>query len=311
MRRTFDFRRLSAGLARPGADTRSWICTARVDDDSDAIRWEPPCGWIVDVHITSGELAGHEAPLPCRVGQESGGDGSGDIVPPNLGCEVLILVTDGDPNANPVIIAYLFNGDGCEPPSIVNLFPVVEAVAQGTRYQVSKGNFEGEYQGSWRLGAAGGIVLIAPLVTLAGGVALGGTPPLPAPVLGPLGTSLPIPAADGFPILEIDDSVQLLPPAESYVRGDKFKGDLENFLDGLSTYVGAVGTTFAGIGVAGGALSAAALAVPLLVTLSPGFLALQTAAVLMVGPTTAMQAAIAAFKTGITEGMLSSKIRGD
>jgi hypothetical protein len=120
-----DFGRMREGLRGPGIDTRVWIAMARVDDDPDAIRYSPPdgedgaVGWIVDVTFQGGPLD-QDGPVPCRVGASFAGDGALRSDPPSRGCEVAVLIPEGDPNASPTIIAQLSNDDGCPVPGEVN-----------------------------------------------------------------------------------------------------------------------------------------------------------------------------------------------
>lgn len=324
IRKRFDLGRLRIATAGPGSDTRTWVATARIDDDPEAIRFEPPCGWIVDITFTSGDLV-EEGPVPCRVSMSMGGEGAGVLQPPALGCEVLVLVTDGDPNANPVIVGYLDNGDGCGPPSIIGGFPVIEQTAQGTTYVASPGNLEAEYLGSARIQAVQGASITAPAIALAGGVSLGGPPAPPAPVLGPLGGA---PTAEGlaaqaaaeaaaalpateFPIFEVDDVGPLdSAPEQSYVRGDQFASDLDAFSGDLATFLTATGVVQAGWAV----YLAGFAGLP-----DVPFLPLKTLALVLLPlvtqwglDITAMNAGVTTFRATLVPGtMLSEKMRGD
>lgn len=320
IRKRFDLGRLRVAAAGPGSDTRTWVTTARVDDDPEAISFEPDVGWVVDVTFIGGDLA-EEGPVPCRVAMGFGGEESGILEPPALGCEVIVVVPDGDPNANPIIVGYLDNGDGCGPPETVFGFPVTEQTAQGTTYVASKGNLEAEYQGSARVQGLQGVTIAAPAIALAGAVGLGGPPAPPAPVLGPLGKE---PTAEGlaaqvaaeaavateFPVLETDEGPLSAPPAESYVRGDQFAADAGSFLDSLGTWVGTVGA----MATAGAAASATLVTASVgpLAPLVPGFTALGAAFTPVIASSATAQAAIVTFRATLVPGiMLSEKIRGD
>ncbi len=129
-RRTIDVGRLREAMSAPGADPRSWVVLARVDDDPDAIRWEPGTGWLVDVTVGSGELAGEDM-IVCRVGSGLGGT-SHESRPVPRGAEVVVVFPAGDPNVSPVIIDYVHNPTDSAVPSEVNGTPVDEARALST-----------------------------------------------------------------------------------------------------------------------------------------------------------------------------------
>lgn len=295
IRKRFDLGRLRVATAGPGSDPRTWVTTARVDDDPDAITFDADVGWIVDVTFIGGDLA-EEGPVPCRVAMPFGGDGFGVLEPPALGCEVQVLVNDGDPNANPVIIGYLDNSDGCGPPVLVAGFPVTELTATGTHYLKSPHNTEAEYAGSARLQADEGATVIAPVVTVAGSLEAGGPPQPPAGVVSPVTT---------HPVFQVDESPLPFAPAESYVRGDQHAADLDAFLNGLSVFVTGTQVMHAGWVTFITALAA----IPILSVPAGAFLPIVTAW----GPNlVALQVTIATFRATLVPGsMLSTKIRGD
>ena len=117
-RRNFDMGRIREAMRGPGADTRVWVATARIDGDEDAREWDPELGWLVDVTFYGGALD-QEGPVPCKLGAAFAQNGGTKADPPGLGCEVLVAITDGDGNSNPVIVARMHNGGGCKPPSTV------------------------------------------------------------------------------------------------------------------------------------------------------------------------------------------------
>ena len=128
IRRTIDYGRLREAIAGPGADTRVWSVVGRVDDDPDAIRWESGVGWLVDVTLQGGPLD-QEGPVVCRVASPFSGGGVTRSDPPARGCEVQIVLMEGDPNVAPVIVGYTHNNDGCQAPTSVNGEQITEALA--------------------------------------------------------------------------------------------------------------------------------------------------------------------------------------
>jgi len=128
LRAVLDVGRLASLLAGPGSDTRNWLAIARVDDDPDAVRWEPGYGWIVDISFTSGELSG-EGPFAARVGSPLGGAESGAQAPIPPGSEVLVAIVDGSPNVQCVVLLCLHNPLDQPFPSTVQGESVTEALA--------------------------------------------------------------------------------------------------------------------------------------------------------------------------------------
>ncbi len=295
IRKRFDLGRLRVATAGPGSDPRTWVTTARVDDDPEAISFEEDVGWVVDVTFVGGDLA-EEGPVPCRVAMSFGGDGAGELEPPALGCEVIVVVSEGDPNANPVIVGYLDNGDGCGPPAEVAGFPVSELTAARTHYVASPHNLEAQYAGSWRVQGEQGATLIAPVVTIAGALEAGGPPQPPDGVDAPTTT---------FPAFRVDESPLGAAPAESYVRGDQFAGDLDAFLASVSTFVTGTQTVQSGWATFIGALAV----IPETSVPAGVFLPIVTAWAVDLAT---LQTAIATFRATLVPGtMLSEKIRGD
>lgn len=162
-RRTFDMGRLREALRGPGADTRVWIATARVDDDPDAVVWDDQIGWLVDVTFYGGPLD-QEGPVPCRLGGAFSQEGGTKSDPPGAGCEVLVAITDGNPNSNPVIVARLHN-TGCNVPTEVNGDPIDEAKAKATHIVVTPHSTDQEYGGTLRISATQ-MAFLADLVEL-------------------------------------------------------------------------------------------------------------------------------------------------
>jgi len=128
IRGVLDIGRLAALLAGPGSDTRSWIAMARVDDDPDAVRFDDGYGWIVDITFVSGELSG-EGPVTARVLSPFGGADNGMQPPVSRNTEVVVAITDGDPNTQCVIIGCLHNPENSAFPATVNGETVNEAYA--------------------------------------------------------------------------------------------------------------------------------------------------------------------------------------
>lgn len=127
---SIDFGRLREALSGPGADPRTWNAIARVDDDEDAIQWIDNVGWVVDVTFVSGPLGGF-GPCPCRVMSMFGAPGEASLCPVSRGAEVVVMVTDGSPLVQPVILGYLHNPT-IPLPTSVNGEAVTEAYAQDT-----------------------------------------------------------------------------------------------------------------------------------------------------------------------------------
>lgn len=129
IRRAPDQGRIAAGLRGPGIDTRTWLAKARVDDDPDAIRWaggdtdDGAKGWLVDVTFVSGPLL-NVGPVVCRMMTMGG-----RVEPIARGAVVVVELTEGSPNAEPVIVGQLFAPDQ-PPPQTVNGDTIVETDAQ-------------------------------------------------------------------------------------------------------------------------------------------------------------------------------------
>ena len=129
IRRAPDQGRIAAALRGPGNDTRTWLAKARVDDDPDAIRWaggdtdDGAKGWLVDVTFVSGPLL-NVGPVVCRMMTMGG-----RVEPIARGAVVVVELTEGSPNAEPVIVGQLFAPDQ-PPPQTVNGDTIVETDAQ-------------------------------------------------------------------------------------------------------------------------------------------------------------------------------------
>lgn len=129
IRRHFDTGRLRRAIAGPGADPRSWLFTARVDTDEDAVRWEADYGWIADVTVTGGELDG-EGPIPCRVPVPFVDSGQGSSAPIKGGALVAVLLTEADLNGFASIVGFYWTPD-IKPPTTVNNETVDEQFGEG------------------------------------------------------------------------------------------------------------------------------------------------------------------------------------
>ena len=187
-RASVDFERLAQRLGFPGIDPRNWIALGRVDADPDAVTWETPRGWLVDVTFTTGALAGLPA-VPCRVATSFAEGGGTRSDPPQQDCEVIVAVPSGDTNDTPVILAFLHNGDGCEVPEQVNDSTINEALLLNTHVVKSPHAAEEQYDGARRVAAGADHTLeaSATLRALAAAIHLGGsftTPPTEAALLG-------------------------------------------------------------------------------------------------------------------------------
>lgn len=129
IRRAPDIGRIGQATRAPGNDTRTWIAKARVDDDPDAIRWaggdtdDGPKGWLVDVTFVSGPLT-NVGPVVCRLMTMGG-----RVEPIARGALVVVELSEGSPNAEPVIVGQLFTPDQ-PPPQTVNGDTIVETDAQ-------------------------------------------------------------------------------------------------------------------------------------------------------------------------------------
>jgi hypothetical protein len=106
-------------------DPRAWACTARIDDDPDAIRWHATLGWLCDLTVVAGPLAGQAIPLACSPSRDT----HDAHHPPARGRLVAVLLPTGDPNDGGVITGYL-NSTGEDPaPTTINGDRIVEANA--------------------------------------------------------------------------------------------------------------------------------------------------------------------------------------
>lgn len=201
MRKRFDVQRMAEAVKRPGIDPRTWVVTARVDNDPDSISYDEELGWLVDVTFTGGELDG-EGPVVARVAQSVASKGNTKIEPVVRDCEVQVVINEGDPNGNVVITGQLHNGGGCEPPATVNELPIDEALALVTHIVRTTFSVEEEYGASRRVQA----LLLQHL--MAQQIFLGGTP--------------------------------LVPPTQPVIKGGQYTGGELAFLTALETWTVAV-----------------------------------------------------------------------
>ncbi len=168
--------RLREAIRGPGADTRVWLATARIDDDPDAISFDPEIGWIVDVTFYGGPLDGEDE-VPCRLGEAFAQQFATKSDPPGIGCEVLVAITDGDANSNPVIVARMHNAGGCQPPPLVNLTPITEGYALANHIVVTPHGADEQYGGDRRVTAPVQLLEAQTVAQLAApSIQLGGTP---------------------------------------------------------------------------------------------------------------------------------------
>lgn len=184
-RRNFDMGRLRDAIRGPGADTRVWTATARIDDDPDAISFVPGLGWIVDVTFYGGPLD-QEGPVPCKMGESFAQQFATKSDPPGRGCEVLVEIPDGDANSNPVIVARMHNEGGCEVPLLVNLTPITEDYALANHIVVTPHGADEQYGGDRRVTAPSQLLeaetvvqMIAPTIFIGGTAATPLTPAIP------------------------------------------------------------------------------------------------------------------------------------
>lgn len=158
--------RLREGLSAPGADPRSWVLVARVDDADDAIRWDAALGWLVDVTITGGELDG-EGPIACRVLSPFGAPGQGSFCPVARAQPVALVVPEGNPNIGPLIVGTLPALDDAEVPTSVVGESIDDALAKASFLIRSSADFLAEYGDLWHVKASDTATLEAPNVRLA------------------------------------------------------------------------------------------------------------------------------------------------
>ncbi len=136
-RRTPDVRRLAAAMRAPGNDPRTWLSAGRIDQDGDAIHFDPGVGWMVDVTFYGSGLEDDEG-RPCRVaGLGAPGQGRGEYIPPTPGAELLVAVTAGDVEAGPVVVGYLTNEEDGHPPSTINGLNIEADLSSSTLTEVS------------------------------------------------------------------------------------------------------------------------------------------------------------------------------
>ena len=181
IRRRIDLGRLREAMSGPGADPRTWIALARVDDDADAVRWDEHLGWVADVTFVGGGLDG-EGPVPCRVAWSYAGPSAGRSEPVERGVLCVVALPEGDPNAQPVIVGMLSVPEHSAPADVLG-GSITETLALGTHLLRSAhdiaehvdGNAERRAEGDNTLRAAGDAVvdaggtahLLGPLVRLA------------------------------------------------------------------------------------------------------------------------------------------------
>lgn len=113
--RKLDPGRIREASRGPGADPRTWVNLARVDDDPDAIRWDDTLGWLVDVTCLGGSLDG-EGPIVCRVALSFAQPDGARVEPVDRGALVVLVFPGGDPNEEPTILGQLHT-NGRTPPS--------------------------------------------------------------------------------------------------------------------------------------------------------------------------------------------------
>lgn len=233
IRTRFDVRRMAEAVKSPGIDPRTWTTTGRVDDDEDAIRWDAKLGWLIDVTFTGGDLD-QEGPVVCRVASHVASQGNGRIEPVERDCEVIVVVTEGDPNSNPVIIGQIFNGGGCEAPTQVNDKTIDEALALVTQIVRSAYAVEEEYDGDRNVTSNENQHLKAVLAML-----LEGITSATVKSGGPIGlvTSGLIGTPDGTISLGGTETVK---PTEQVIKGTEYVAAEAVFLTALNVWTAAV-----------------------------------------------------------------------
>ena len=208
-RPTIDVQRLGEAVSRPGIDPRTWTSAGRIDNDPDAVRFDPGVGWIVDVAFYGSALEGDNE-APCRVLSQGAGDGFGEYYPPPVGAEVLVEFPGGDPELGAVVTGYLTNEGDAKPPTTVNGLPLAaEALAStllaispyDTEFKVSPHHRREEYALDRHVQARNQII-----------------------------------EASGTLKLALRDA------AQSYVRGERFVQALNGWIDAVSSFIQANAT---------------------------------------------------------------------
>lgn len=138
---------------------------ARVDDADDAVRWDPPRGWLVDVTVVGGALDG-EGPIPCRVAWAYAGSDAGTSEPVERGVLVACVLPEANLNGSPVIVGVLPTPDMAAPTS-VNGEDIDADFAKATHFRVSPRNYEAQYGSKWRTKVTDEAKLLAQALKLA------------------------------------------------------------------------------------------------------------------------------------------------
>lgn len=144
-RTTFDPGRLASLVARPGIDPRRWVILARVKQ----VAYVARRGYLADLE---GIPLGEE--FTAQVGAGYAGNGFGGYAGPKVDDLVVVLFTEGDPSALPVIVTRLWNGadpppsDGSDEENEVPTDDVLLRVAPGDNLRV-------------RVSGGGGVTVIA------------------------------------------------------------------------------------------------------------------------------------------------------
>lgn len=113
-----DVERIGEAISRPGIDPRTWVATARVDNDPDAFYFDEDVGWIIDATVNGGSI--HGSLVACRQGSTwPGVSGYGSYLPPDKDEELLVVFPGGDPEEDPIVLGTLTNGDGGKPPTSI------------------------------------------------------------------------------------------------------------------------------------------------------------------------------------------------
>lgn len=208
-RPTIDVPRLAAALQRPGIDERTWVTAGRIDDDPEAILFDPGIGWLVDVTFYGSDVESEDG-HPCRVLSQGAGNGAGEYLPPPIGTEVIVEFPGGDPDSGAVVVGYATNEADCRPPASVNDLPInaelqasssIAVSPYDTEFKVSPHHRREQYALDRHVQARNQILEAAELVKLA--------------------------TRDA---------------GQSFVRGERFVQALNGWIDAVSSYVSANGT---------------------------------------------------------------------
>jgi hypothetical protein len=156
MRMIPDVLKMGRAMRQPGIDPRVWATGGRIIDEENTARWDADLGWVVDIRGYGSGLEGEE--IRARVTNPS----PYEFLPPEAGCEVTVIVPEGEVDGIPSVVGFLNNADGCEAPGSVHGLDVDGSVDEtaaafdapsgvispyDTEFKVSPFNRREEYEG--------------------------------------------------------------------------------------------------------------------------------------------------------------------